>query len=449
MTDGTERLTEAFRKVTDDMGTLTQSMTSWLTGLAATSASDLVALGADPLGPAERIRSLPDGAFEEIRADFQGLSDGSFTIDSGPLQAAYRSRALGTATERDLVLIGRFESALAVKAKHGSEYYAAPGEVKVGVTPRELVLRTDDGITLHRFDPGPDASPRTGEPVLIVYSVINRSYILDLTEECSFVRHLLARGLDVYIVEWTRAVAGDHETTLDGFIDPGIRACVDAIRDRTGHDKVALFGHCIGGTFSVLYAAKHPHRVARLLSLTAPFTAPRRGLVAALTARELLPLDSLVDGLGLMPAKLIRHTFLGVKPYFEILRWKMFVENLGDDDAMARFAAIDTWANDNVDVPAEVFRSFIRQVFHDDAFLAGTVQLDGEPVDVARIDCPVLNIAGSSDWIVPPDSAKALGALVGGEYRYEEIPGGHLSLLLDPRSRSRWDGIADFLAGTA
>ncbi len=447
MADGSERLQDAFRRVTDDTLALTESMTSWLTGLAGTTVQDLAANLTDPVGRATRVRELLDSALEEIRGDFEAMPDASFTIDSAPLERAYRSRAAGTADAQDLVLIERFEKALAVKAKHGSEYYVGPGDVKVGPTRKELVHRTDDGITLHRFDPGPDAPPRTGEPVLIVYSVINRSYILDLTEDCSVVRHLLGRGLDVYLVEWRRAVAGDHETTLDGFVGPGIHACVDAIRERTGHEQVALFGHCIGGTFAVMYAAKHPERVARLLVLTAPFTAPRRGLVAAMTDRELLPVDALMDGLGMMPAKLIRHTFMGVKPYYEILKWKMFVENLGDDAMMARFAAIDTWANDNVDVPAEVFRGFIRAVFHDDAFLAGTLELGGEPLDLAAIDCPVLNMAGSADWIVPPDSAKALGAVVGGDYRYEEIPGGHLSLILDPRCRARWDDVADFLAG--
>ncbi len=447
MADGTERLQDAFRKVTDDTLALTESMTSWLTGLAAGAVQDVASNMTDPVGRSLRVRELLDSALEEIRADFEAMPEASFTIDSAPLEDAYRRRAAGTADDADRRLVERFEEALSVKAKHGAEYYAGPGDVKVGSTPRELILRTEDGITLHRFEPGPGAGPRVGEPVLIVYSVINRSYILDLTEDCSLVRHLLDRGLDVYLVEWRRAVQGDHETTLDGFIDPGIHACVDAIRARTGHDRVALFGHCIGGTFAALYAAKHPERVARLLSLTAPFTAPRRGLVAAMTDRELLPLDTLMDGLGMMPAKLIRHTFMGVKPYYEILKWKMFVENLGDDAMMARFAAIDTWANDNVDVPAEVFRSFIRMVFHDDAFLAGTVELGGEPLDLARIACPVLNVAGSGDWIVPPDSARALGAVVGGPYRYEEVPGGHLALILDPRLRERWDDVAGFLAG--
>ena len=39
-------------------------------------------------------------------------------------------------------------------------------------------------------------------PVLTVYALINRLYILDLIPGRSFVRHLLGKGLDVYAVDW-------------------------------------------------------------------------------------------------------------------------------------------------------------------------------------------------------------------------------------------------------
>ena len=60
----------------------------------------------------------------------------------------------------------------------------------------------------------------------------------------------------------------------------------------------------------------------------------------------------------------------------------------------------------------------------------------------------MLNLAGKGDWIVPPDSAAALGGCVSSEFNeFRTLPGSHLSLILDPRLRSEWDGISDFLAG--
>ncbi|MBI3264557.1 MAG: hypothetical protein HYZ58_15635 [Acidobacteria bacterium] len=52
--------------------------------------------------------------------------------------------------------------------------------------------------------------------MLIAYSIINRSFILDLLAGFSFVEHLLDQGLDVYIIEWGEAksfvgIPGDRE----------------------------------------------------------------------------------------------------------------------------------------------------------------------------------------------------------------------------------------------
>ena len=38
--------------------------------------------------------------------------------------------------------------------------------------------------------------------LLIVYSLFNRSYILDLQPGNSFVEHLLNAGFDVYMLDW-------------------------------------------------------------------------------------------------------------------------------------------------------------------------------------------------------------------------------------------------------
>ena len=40
------------------------------------------------------------------------------------------------------------------------------------------------------------------EPVLVCYALVNRPYILDLQPDQSVVRQLLARGFEVYLIDW-------------------------------------------------------------------------------------------------------------------------------------------------------------------------------------------------------------------------------------------------------
>lgn len=415
---------------------------TWAEGMGRRLASFLRPDAATPPDP-EHLQGLWTGAWSEYLRDLDGLPDTAFSVDFGPLAAAWQATHAGTADADQQAIVSRFLEALSVKARLGPEYYADPARVEVAPTPRSLHW-SQDRIELYRYDAPPDA-PAERPPVLIVYSVINKSYILDLCADCSFVQHLLDAGLDVWMIEWNGAIQGDRETTLDDYVERGIGGCIQQIQAATGEDRVALFGHCIGGTLGALYAALHPDTVARFLLLTAPFKTPARGVVALATDPAVFDVDAIVDQHGHMPAKLIRYTFLALKPWYELMKWKMFVEGLGNDAAMDRFAVIDTWANDNVDIPAEVFRKFVDEVFHSGRLLAGETEIDGRRVDLAAIDCPTWNLAGAADWIVPPDAAEPFTARAGGAF--EELPGSHLTVILDPRQRPTWDRMAAFLLG--
>jgi polyhydroxyalkanoate synthase len=115
---------------------------------------------------------------------------------------------------------------------------------------------------------------------------------------------------------------------------------------------------------------------------------------------------------------------------------------------MALFGAVDRWANENVDIPGEVFRKFIKEVFHQDRFRRGETLIGGRPVDLSAISCPYLNLAATRDWIVPLPSARALNDAVGSrDNRFVSIEGAHVGIMIDPRSRHHWTEMSDFLLG--
>lgn len=421
-----------------------ESATSWIKGAQASWQQVAAAFGLPPIDAPDPagLQGLWTSLWGEYQTDLSGLPDDAFTVDFAPLAKAFAASISGTADARQQRMVRDWTDAMAVKARLGPEYYADPAQTPVRPTPRELVHQRGD-VSLHRYRA---QGPRTPEPLLIVYSVINRSYILDLCEGTSFVQHLLDAGLDVFMVEWGETRTGDRDTTLDWTVTDALDSCVDAIEQLTGSPRVALFGHCIGGTFAAMYAALHPERVARFLALTAPFKASDGGVVAWWTNPASFPVDQVLDEHGHMPAKLIRYTFMALKPYYELMKWRMFIQTLGDEDAMARFRVIDRWANDNVDIPAEVFRPFVTEVLQSERLLAGEAELGGRRVDLSAITCPLLNIAAKDDWIVNPDGAFALKESVRSKgYRELLLEGGHLSLILDPRQRERWTELSEFL----
>jgi polyhydroxyalkanoate synthase len=397
---------------------------------------------------AERMAGLFQSMTAEYLRDLEALKAMPLAPNLDPLTDAWAKLLAGGehVDEGSARTIDRLLKAAATKISHGVEYYADPAATPVGQTPREVVHR-EGKIALYRYLPQPPAAPR-GDPVLIVYSIINRPYILDLMPGFSFVEHLLAQGLDVYLIDWGETEPGDNRTTLDSYVDPGIRSCVDAIKARTGAARVSLFGHCIGGNFALLHAAHFPGDVARIITLTTPMTASKGGVVALWTDRNVFPVDAIVDVFGHMPGKLIRYTFMALKPYYEALKWRMFLERLHDDETMKVFYVVDRWANDQVDLPGAVFRKFVAEVLHEDRFIKGETLINGARADLRAITCPVLNLAAANDWIVPPASAEVLGSAVGSsDSRFTTIQGAHVSIMIEPRLRHHWTEMSDFLLG--
>ncbi len=66
-------------------------------------------------------------------------------------------------------------------------------------------------------------------PLLIVYALVNRPYMMDLEPDRSLIRGLLSRGLDVYLIDWGYPDGADRFTTLEDYLESQLAGCVDEI----------------------------------------------------------------------------------------------------------------------------------------------------------------------------------------------------------------------------
>ncbi|MFH1466442.1 MAG: alpha/beta fold hydrolase [Pseudomonadota bacterium] len=401
---------------------------------------------ADP----QALAAVWEGLAAEYRRDLADLPTKLKPARAEDLAGLARELSSANPSPQARRYLDRFVETMRVKAVQGAEYYVDASRVEVGPTPREKVLELGS-LELYRYRATADAAQSAGRPpVLLIYSIINRPWILDLVPGFSLIAHLLARGLDVYMVEWKPATAGCTDT-LDAFIDPWLDAAVDKVRALSGAARVGMLGYCIGGTIAAMYAARFPDKLASLLTLTTPLVGTGSGVLGLLVNPAVFPIDEIVAAnQGVVPGKTVRHSIIAIKPYLEVLKWKAYYENLHDERMMYLFEPIDRWANDNPDLPGEVFRSFVHEVYHEDRLARGQTLLHGEPLDLGAITCPLLNLVADEDWIVPREAAVKVTELVGSaEKATEIIPGPHVGIIMDPRTRPVWDRIADFIAGHA
>ncbi len=130
----------------------------------------------------------------------------------------------------------------------------APQFSPAGATPSQVVFQSGKLRLLRYVNP----EVRFAEPVLICFALVNRPYILDLDAKRSVVRHLLARGFDVYLIDWGVPGAEDHHRGLADYVCVQLHEVVQHIcQARLGANgqasRLNLLGYCMGGTMATMF----------------------------------------------------------------------------------------------------------------------------------------------------------------------------------------------------
>ena len=144
---------------------------------------------------------------------------------------------------------------------------AAASHSAAGYSQKQAVWQSGK-LRLYRYQP--IARPTSAVPLLIVYALVNRPYMMDLQEDRSLIRGLLAAGLDVYLIDWGYPDGADRFTTLADYIDDFLAGCVEEILRLHGLDALNILGVCQGGVFSLCYSALHPQKVRNLITMVTP-----------------------------------------------------------------------------------------------------------------------------------------------------------------------------------
>ena len=306
-------------------------------------------------------------------------------------------------------------------------------EIDVAPTPKEEVYREDD-VVLYHYVPVKKRPHKV--PVLIVYALVNRPYMVDIQEDRSIVRNLLAQGIDLYLVDWGYPSPYERWLTLDDYINGYIDSCVREIKKRHGLDRINLLGICQGGTFSLCYSALHPENIQNLITMVTPVDFHVRDGLLNIWSQH-LDVDLMVRAFGNVPGEFMNWGFLMLKPWqLLVQKYVGLVSVLDDEENLRSFLRMEKWIFDSPDQAGEAFREFIRQFYQENKLIKGEVELGGRRVDLKNITMPVLNVYATEDHLVPPSSSKALEKYVGSDdVTTLAFPGGHIGIYVSGRSQ--------------
>ncbi len=277
------------------------------------------------------------------------------------------------------------------------------------------------------------AAGRNGPPILVVPSLVNRGYILDLLPERSFIRALAAAGFRPLLVDWDRPGAVERGLDLDGYIAGRLTRCLDAIVTRTGAPPLVI-GYCMGGLLALPLALLRPQAVRGLVLMATPwdFHAERPDLALALAAQAKFWMPA-VEALGELPVDGLQALFAVLDPMLVPRKFMGFAA-LDPDSAKAReFVALEDWLNDGVPLAGPVARSCIFDWYGANTTAARRWEIGGAVVRPEAIRVPSLVVVPAQDRIVPPASALALADALPGCARLEPALG-HIGMVSSMRA---------------
>ncbi len=165
-------------------------------------------------------------------------------------------------------------------------------------------------------------------------------------------------------------------------------------------------------------------------------------------ALEAADVDDAVDATGNLSGELMAKYFGFMTPASSMTKYGIELAEIVDNEAQLKnFLTMEKWLSDRPSHTAASLRQWIKDFYIDNKLAKGELVIGDEPIDLRKVECPILNVFGEHDVIAPPVCSTALKDLVGSEdYTEMPFPGGHIGIFVGKRAQATLaPAIADWI----
>ncbi len=288
-------------------------------------------------------------------------------------------------------------------------------------------------------------TPANAPVVLLVPSLINRWYVLDLRPGASLVAALVQGGFDVWCLDWGVPNDEDRYLSWDQVIAK-VRRAVRRVRRATGAAKIGLIGYCMGATVASIHTALHPEDIGAFVNLAGPIDFEHAGELGHMVDPRWFD-PAAITSAGNLQALQMQAGFVALRPTANLAKLVGFIDRAQDDAAREAFLCLEAWANDNVPFPAAAYVRYIRDLYQQNQLVRGVHYVRERRVDLSNIRCPTMAIVASRDAICPPKAATALLDHVStDDTKVLEVPGGHVGAVVGSRAQQTlYPGVSQWM----
>ena len=127
-------------------------------------------------------------------------------------------------------------------------------DAKIAQTPKRLIW-TLNKAKLYRYTPQVPEDQRHRIPLLLVFAVMNRPYVLDLRPGHSFVEYMVRHGYDVFLLDWGIPGPEDRDLKYDDYVLEYLPRVIRKLKSVTHSSEFSMLGWCLGALISTMYAS--------------------------------------------------------------------------------------------------------------------------------------------------------------------------------------------------
>ncbi len=313
--------------------------------------------------------------------------------------------------------------------------------LKLGQTPKTAIWKKNKATVWYY----PAKKRKFEIPLFLIYSLVSKPYILDLSSSTSMIQAFTNKGYDVYLLDFGVAGYEDKDLTLDDYIGKYIQKAVQHTLRHSKANEITVVGYCLGGTLATIYAAVADEPIKNLILFVTPIdfqqlplTAPWRSML--LEERDVI--ESIIDHYGIIPPTFIDKGIklltspLPIKPYLALLN------HADNKEYVDRWKRFQQWTSDHVPFVGATLKQLIFDLALENKLVNNQLLINNTRVNLNNIDSNLLVISATDDELVPEEFTVSIMKLVSSRDKtYKQEKGGHATLAIKgrlPKSLDEW-----------